>query len=82
MLTSQNGKLRRGGCRALCSPYALPLATSRLDRHSDKRKFCNGLNKRKSCELSEYELSAQRIFEDFQAEYEGSIPITRSNYFQ
>jgi hypothetical protein len=45
-------------------------------RHSDKVKFCNDLNKPKGCELSESALRAQWKFEDFQAEYEGSIPFT------
>jgi hypothetical protein len=52
-----------------------------VDRHSDKRKFCNDLNKQKGCELSECVLKVRRKFEDFQAEYEGSIPFTRSICF-
>jgi hypothetical protein len=51
-------------------------------RHSDKVKFCNDLNGPKTPKMSE------RLFEniaksgDFQAEYEGSIPFTRSKCFQ
>ena len=52
-----------------------------VDRHSDKRKFYNDLNKQKGCELSECVLKVRRKFEDFQAEYEGSIPFTRSICF-
>ncbi|MCK1712782.1 MULTISPECIES: hypothetical protein [unclassified Bradyrhizobium] len=51
---------------------------SQLEHHSDKSKFCSDLNKQKGCELSECLLRSQQKFPDFQAEYEGSIPFTRS----
>jgi len=47
--------------------------------HSDKEKFCSDLNRSKSCKISEWVLKTLQKFEDFQAEYEGSIPFTRSN---
>jgi hypothetical protein len=46
--------------------------------HSDKEKFCSDLNRPKSCKISEWVLKTLQKFEDFQAEYEGSIPFTRS----
>jgi len=50
--------------------------------HSDKEKFCSDLNRSKSCKISEWVLKTLQKFEDFQAEYEGSIPFTRSkNHF-
>jgi hypothetical protein len=48
------------------------------NRHSDKEKFCSNLNRPKSCEMSERLLKTMRKSGDFQAEYEGSIPFTRS----
>jgi hypothetical protein len=53
-----------------------------LECHSDKSEFCSDLNEQKGCELSESALSVQGKFEDFQAEYEGSIPFTRSSSFK
>jgi hypothetical protein len=49
--------------------------------HSDKEKFCSDLNRSKSCKISEWVLKTLQKFEDFQAEYEGSIPFTRSSLF-
>ena len=49
--------------------------------HSDKEKFCSDLNRPKSCKISEWVLKTLQKFEDFQAEYEGSIPFTRSSVF-
>jgi hypothetical protein len=46
--------------------------------HSDKEKFCSDLNRPKSCKISEWVLKTLQKFKDFQAEYEGSIPFTRS----
>jgi hypothetical protein len=63
------------------SPHAVPRVGDRRDGHSDNGKFCNDLNRQKGCELSESALKQQRKFEDFQAEYEGSIPSTRSKFF-
>jgi hypothetical protein len=48
------------------------------NRHSDKEKFRSDLNRPKSCEMSERLLKTLRKSGDFQAEYEGSIPFTRS----
>ena len=48
-------------------------------RHSDKEKFRSDLNRPESCKMSERLLKPLRKFADFQAEYEGSIPFTRSN---
>jgi hypothetical protein len=50
-------------------------------RHSDKEKFRSDLNRPKSCEMSERLLKTLRNSGDFQAEYEGSIPFTRSSAF-
>ncbi|KYK50129.1 hypothetical protein A1D31_22740 [Bradyrhizobium liaoningense] len=61
------------------SPGAVPPVDSELEHHSDKNEFCSDFNKQKGCELSECLLRAQQKFEDFQAEYEGSIPFTRSS---
>ena len=49
------------------------------NRHSDKEKFPSDLNRPESCEMSERLLKTLRKSGDFQAEYEGSIPFTRSN---
>jgi hypothetical protein len=49
---------------------------------SDKKKFGSGLNHRESSEMSERLLKTPRKFEDFQAEYEGSIPFTRSDFLR
>ena len=46
---------------------------------SDKEKFRSDLNRAKSCERSEPLLKTLGKSGDFQAEYEGSIPFTRSN---
>ena len=46
--------------------------------HSDKEKFRSDLNRPKGCEISERLLKTLQKFGDFQAEYEGSIPFTRS----
>jgi hypothetical protein len=62
-------------------PSAVPPVDSQLEHHSDKSEFCSDLNKLKGCELSECLLRPQQKFEDFQAEYEGSIPFTRSTIF-
>jgi len=51
------------------------------DRHSDKEKFRSDLNHPESCEMSERLLKTLRKSGDFQAEYEGSIPFTRSNSY-
>ena len=48
--------------------------------HSDNEKFCCDLNRPKSCEMSEWPIKTLRKLADFQAEYEGSIPFTRSNH--
>jgi len=45
------------------------------NRHSDKEKFRSDLNRPESCEMSEPPLKALRKSGDFQAEYEGSIPL-------
>ncbi len=45
---------------------------------SDKEKFRSDLNRPKSYESSERLLKTLRNSGDFQAEYEGSIPFTRS----
>ena len=47
-------------------------------RYSDKEKFRSDLNRPESCKMSERLLKTLRKFADFQAEYEGSIPFTRS----
>jgi hypothetical protein len=47
--------------------------------HSDKEKFPNDLNRPESYEMSERLLKTLRKSGDFQAEYEGSIPFTRSS---
>ena len=51
------------------------------NRHSDKEKFHSDLNRPESYEMSERLLKTLRKSGDFQAEYEGSIPFTRSNLF-
>jgi hypothetical protein len=51
-------------------------------RHSDKERFRSDLNRPKSCEISERLLKTLRYFGDFQAEYEGSIPFTRSDFLR
>jgi hypothetical protein len=51
------------------------------NRHSDKEKFRSDLNRPKSCEMSERLLKTLQKSEDFQAEYEGSIFLTRSDVF-
>jgi hypothetical protein len=51
------------------------------DRHSDREKFRSDLNRPESCEMSESLLKTLRKSGDFQAEYEGSIPFTRSKRF-
>jgi hypothetical protein len=51
-------------------------------RHSDKEKFRSDLNRPENCKMSERLLKTLRKFADFQAEYEGSIPSTRSKQFQ
>ena len=52
------------------------------NRRSDKEKFGSDLNRPESCKMSERLLKTLRKFADFQAEYEGSIPFTRSiSYF-
>ena len=48
------------------------------NRNSDKEKFLSDLNCLESCEMSERPLKTLRNSEDFQAEYEGSIPFTLS----
>jgi hypothetical protein len=50
--------------------------------HSDKEKFRSDLNRPESYEMSERLLKTLRKSRDFQAEYEGSIPFTRSNDFK
>jgi hypothetical protein len=52
------------------------------NRHSDKEKFRSDLNRPKSCEMSERILKTLPNSRDFQAEYEGSIPFTRSILFK
>jgi hypothetical protein len=47
-------------------------------RHSDKEKFRGDPNRPESCKMSERPLKTLSKFSDFQAEYEGSIPFTRS----
>jgi hypothetical protein len=49
------------------------------NRHSDKEKLRSDLNRSESCEISERLLKTLWKSEDFQAEYEGSIPFTRFN---
>ncbi len=51
------------------------------NRHSDKEKFPSDLNRPESYEMSERLLKTLRKSGDFQAEYEGSIPFTRSSLF-
>jgi hypothetical protein len=46
------------------------------NRHSDKEKFPSDLNRPESCEMSEQLFKTLRKSGDFQAEYEGSIPLT------
>jgi hypothetical protein len=50
-------------------------------RHSDKEKFPGDLNWSESYEMSERLLKTLRNSGGFQAEYEGSIPVTRSKIF-
>jgi hypothetical protein len=67
----------RAGCRgaAFCaSPSGIG--------HSDKEKFRSDLNHAESSEMSEWLLKTLQQFGDFQAEYEGSIPFTRSSVFR
>jgi len=52
------------------------------NRHSDKEKFRSDLNRPESYEMSERVLKILRKSGDFQAEYEGSIPFTRSIHFK
>jgi len=47
--------------------------------HSDKEKFCNDLNGPKNAENVRMAAENTTIFLDFQAEYEGSVPFTRSS---
>jgi hypothetical protein len=58
------------------------VASCGSQHHSDKEKFCSDLNCPKNCKMSEWVLKTLRKFEDFQAEYEGSIPFTRSIIFR
>src|SRR5216683_7185733 len=51
------------------------------NRRSDKEKFRSDLNRPESYEMSERLLKTLRKSGDFQAEYEGSIPFTRSSLF-
>jgi hypothetical protein len=51
------------------------------NRHSDKEKFPSDLNRPGSYEMSERRLKTLRKSGDFQADYEGSIPFTRSKQF-
>jgi len=51
-------------------------------RHSDKEKFCSDLNHPEGCKMSERLLKILRKSGDFQAEYEGSIPFTRSSLYK
>src|SRR6266436_9196928 len=46
--------------------------------HSDKEQFCSSLNHPEGCKKSELSCTRCEI-PDFQAEYEGSIPFTRSS---
>jgi hypothetical protein len=48
------------------------------NRHSDNEKFCSDRNGSKAAKMSERLLKTLRKSGDFQAEYEGSIPFTRS----
>jgi len=48
------------------------------NRYSGKEKFRSDLNRPESCKMLERLLKTLRKFADFQAEYEGSIPFTRS----
>jgi hypothetical protein len=50
-------------------------------RHSDKEKFRSYLNRPDCWKMSEQHLKTLRISRDFQAEYDGSIPFTRSIAF-
>jgi hypothetical protein len=50
--------------------------------YSDRKKFSNYLKTSKGREMSEYPLKTLRKSGDFQAEYEGSIPFTRSKAFK
>ena len=45
-------------------------------RYSVKEKFRSDLNRPESCKMSERLLKTLRKFADFQAEYDGSIPVT------
>ena len=47
-------------------------------RYSDKEKFRSDLKRPESCKMSERPMKTLGKFADFQAEYEGSIPFTRS----
>ena len=67
--------------QALSRPYGLK--RPRMERrYSDKEKFRSDLNRPKGSEMSERLLKTLRKFGDFQAEYEGSIPFTRSSLFK
>jgi hypothetical protein len=74
-------------CRRLQGKQVELLARSEKDahgarnRHSDKEKFPSDLNRPGSYEMSERRLKTLRKSGDFQADYEGSIPFTRSKQF-
>jgi hypothetical protein len=50
--------------------------------HSDKEEFCSNLGEQEELIVSELTLKTLQQFEDFQAEYEGSIPFTRSDFLR
>jgi hypothetical protein len=70
--------------RQVRSPTLLQLTPNPAPRdfyHSDYEEFCSSLNG--PYELQNVRMAAVSIakFHDFQAEYEGSIPFTRSSTF-
>jgi len=69
IFSRMGGRTRYAGAQPFEPPAHL--------RHSDKKKF-RSLNRPENCKMSEWLLKTLRKFVDFQAEYEGSIPFTRS----
>ena len=76
-MTPSGAKLPLTVMSALTHALASNVVTG-ARRHSDKDKFCRDLNHPKGCKMSERLLKTLSKFSNFQAEYEGSIPFTRS----
>jgi hypothetical protein len=75
------------GARAIGAEDAASCCTERAtarnerlggNRYSDQEKFRNDLNRPNCCEMSEGLLKTLQNSGNFQAEYEGSNPFTRS----